>query len=96
MKIAVLVLLAACTINEKERVVPGAVHLDKNMCAKKGVAAASNDPKGKQMICEVENPTGTNVPRCVCRDEQSSNENRRETQQQMLDILQRKEVGFGN
>ena len=92
-KILVLVLLsAACAINEKERVVQDAIHLDRNMCAKKGVAAYSNDPKGKRMVCEVENPTGSNYGRCVCRDEQAAAENRRQTQQQMLDWLQHDQI----
>jgi hypothetical protein len=56
------------------------------MCAKPGVVAASNDPKGDRMLCEIEEPVGTHLARCVCQDEQGIVAAREETQQQIREM----------
>ena len=62
------------------------VVLPNSMCGPKGTPAASNDPKGARMICEMEDFTGSHVSKCVCRDESALIAGRDESQQYMRDM----------
>jgi hypothetical protein len=84
--IPLISLLFACATPQRSRQLAKAVVLPNNMCGQKGVAAASNDPKGDRMICEFEEPVGSHVPRCVCRDEQNIIADRENTQQYLRDM----------
>jgi hypothetical protein len=78
--------LIACATPPRERALSKAVVLPNGMCAQRGVQAASNDPKGERMFCEFEEPVGSHVPRCVCRDEQQAIADRDIAQQYIRDL----------
>ena len=78
--------VACATRPQRERQLAKATVLPNDMCAQNRVAAASNDPKGDRMICEFEEPVGSHVPRCVCRDEQNIVADRENTQQYLRDM----------
>ena len=89
--ILAMILLAACaTTSSSDRVVSDGVILPSYMCAKRGVAAASKDPVGKRMVCEMEELLGTHMARCVCRDEQQIADDREGSQQALRDAEQHK------
>lgn len=87
--------LMACATANHDRVVSDGVILPNSMCAKHGVAAASNDAPGSRMICELEELVGSHYPRCVCRDEQQIVADRAEAQQAVRDMEQHKCVSSG-
>jgi hypothetical protein len=62
------------------------VVLPNSMCGPKGSPAASNDPKGARMICEMEDFTGSHVSKCVCRDEGEFAAGRDSSQQYLRDM----------
>ena len=90
-----LAVTACATTQSQERVVSEGVILPNYMCAKRGVAAASNDPVGQRMICEMEELVGTHLPRCVCRDEKQIVADREDSQQTVLDMEQHKCISNG-
>jgi hypothetical protein len=78
--------MLGCATAQNNRVVSQGVVLANSMCARHGVAAASNDPKGDRMICELEELVGSHVPRCVCRDEQQLVADRDASQEYVREI----------
>src|SRR5215471_4227630 len=64
----------------KEQVVSEGVVLPTSMCAKPGTVAMSNDEPGKRMVCELQEPVGSHMPKCVCWDEQQIAQNREDAQ----------------
>ena len=79
--IAIVLCTACAHVQEADRVVPGPVIMPLSMCAKKGVAVASNDAPGHRMFCEREETLGSHYPRCICRDEKDIEAERAATRQ---------------
>ena len=47
-----------------------------NMCAKDRSTQHSNDKEGQRVYCALEEMLGSHIPKCVCRDEMRSAEDR--------------------
>jgi hypothetical protein len=93
MRICLVALLAAafgtaCATNHKpkERAISGDIVVANSMCGGYAVRAATNDKPGDRMLCGWEEPVGSHVPQCVCRDEKKMDEDRSMAQQYMRDV----------
>ena len=53
----------------KEMMAMGPVVLPTQMCAQHGTTAMSTDVDGERMLCELQEPLGSHLARCVCWDE---------------------------
>ena len=47
-----------------------------NMCAKGRSSQHTNDKQGERVYCALEEVVGSHIPKCVCRDEMRSAEDR--------------------
>jgi hypothetical protein len=52
-----------------------------NMCAKDRSTQHSNDAAGQRVHCALEEMLGSHIPKCVCRDEMRTSEDRAEAVQ---------------
>jgi hypothetical protein len=73
----------------KEAMVTTPVVMPNAMCAKHGTVAMSSDKPGERMLCELQEPLGSHLPKCVCWDEGLIAQQREDTQQ----IHRQMEVG---
>jgi hypothetical protein len=98
--IALMVLafaLSACAAKQfrKQQVVSEGVVLPNKMCASYGKVALSNDVEGERMICEMEEPVGSHLPKCVCRDELALADEKDKTQETMRALQEHHQTGMG-
>jgi redox-regulated HSP33 family molecular chaperone len=93
------VLLTACVhekqANKKQDWSEGVV-VAMNMCAKDGSVQHTKDAQGKRAYCGQELLVGSHMPKCVCRYEEQSAQQREESQQYMRDAAHTREVHNGN
>jgi hypothetical protein len=99
--IAVLALLAVGTCEvipvHRDALVTSPVVLPNRMCAEHGKVAVSTDKPGERMICELQEPLGTHLPRCTCWDEGLLAQKRDDTQSAMQQLeLSRQVCGTGD
>jgi hypothetical protein len=90
--------LIACAAQQprKEQVVSEGVVLPTAMCSKPGTVAMSNDAPGKRMVCELQEPVGSHLPKCVCWDEQQMAQNREDAQEMIREQTAHKNTNPGN
>jgi hypothetical protein len=94
--LAMLVLaLSACeTIPvNREAQVPVAVILPNRMCATRGKVAVSTDKPGERMICEMQEPLGSHLPKCTCWDEGALASKREDTQEMVRELSMTQQCG---
>jgi hypothetical protein len=75
---------AGCASNtpvHKEKMVDRPIVVPTAMCAQHGTVAMSNDKTGDRMVCELQEPLGSHMSKCICWDEGLVAQQREETQQ---------------
>ena len=87
--IVVLIALCACASNpvRREAMVEAPVILPNRMCAAHGKVAVSTDKPGERMICELQEPLGSHLPKCACWDEGSLALKRGDTQDWIREVM---------
>jgi hypothetical protein len=97
--VSVLLLTACATVAEREatnkRWSEGVI-VATNMCTQDRSVQHSKDPEGQRAYCGFEVPLGTHVPKCVCRDEKQSVEERDAVEQFMRNEAQARQNLKGN
>jgi len=94
--LVIALVLASCAPVRKEQMASDGVVMPNSMCAKKGTAAMSKDAPGQRMVCELEDPVGSHLPKCICRDELAMDADREATQRYLQEAEQTKQPLKGN
>jgi hypothetical protein len=94
-----LLSVLACTqaqVRDSNKKWADGVVVASNMCAKNRSAQHSNDPEGQRVYCALEETLGSHIPKCVCRDEMRSAEDRAATVQYLREAEQSRQLLHGN
>jgi hypothetical protein len=78
-----VLLAAGCSSMQpvhKENMVGTYVQLPASACAEHSTLAMSKGKPGERMVCEMIEPVGSHVPKCLCRDEGLIAQQRQESQ----------------
>jgi hypothetical protein len=68
----------------REAIVSTPVVMPNRMCDERGRIAYSKDKPGERMVCELQEPLGSHLAKCVCWDEGLLAEKRQDTQQVLI------------
>jgi hypothetical protein len=74
----------------KEKIFGVPIVMPTAMCPELGTVAVSLGEEGERMVCEMQVPLGTHLPRCVCRDEGMMAQQKEDTDP----LLRQLEVGI--
>jgi hypothetical protein len=66
-----------------------------NMCAGDRSSQHTKDPEGQRVYCGFEEVVGSHIPKCVCRDEMKSPDDRAEAQQYLREAAQARQLVHG-
>jgi len=98
--IPILLLLAlACAearIRESNKKWGNGVVVASNMCAGDRSAQHTADPEGQRVYCGFEELVGSHIPKCVCRDEMRTPEDRAVAQQYLREAQQARQLVKGD
>ena len=67
-----------------------------NMCAKDHSMQHTNDKEGERVYCALEEVLGSHIPKCVCRDEMRSAEDRAKAVDYMRQSEEARQLLKGN
>ena len=67
-----------------------------NMCAKDRSSQHTNDKEGQRVYCALEEVLGSHIPKCVCRDEMRSAEDRAQAVDYMRNSEEARQLLKGN
>jgi hypothetical protein len=90
MRILLPIFLAVVTVSCKQEevrrdaIVQAPVVMPTRMCDERGRVAYSKDKPGERMVCELQEPLGSHLAKCVCWDEGLLAQKRQDTQQIMI------------